>query len=41
MLTEEVNTWMVMYGNICKAYDEAKKRMYALEEKLDSYKKRL
>jgi hypothetical protein len=41
MLREEVNTWMLMYGNICKDHDEAKKRIYALEEKLDSYKKRL
>jgi predicted transcriptional regulator len=41
MLTEELNTWMVMYKNICQTYDEAKKRMYAVEEKLDSYKKRL
>jgi chromosome segregation ATPase len=41
MLTEELNTWMTMYHNVNKAFDESKKRIYAIEEKLDSYKKRL
>ncbi len=41
MLTEELNTWMLMYNNACRSVDESKKRMYAMEEKLDYYKKRL